>query len=87
MNIKFGFINLTSRIHNIDCKPQSGLKECFIGCSSGTLYWQKWNNMHFVLSASFLLTIYFDYLTGACKNLQCCGGTVQPSELLSFTQS
>jgi len=53
----------------------------------GLLFWQKWNNIQFVTSASFLLTVYSDYLTAARKNLQCSGGTVQPSELLSFSQS
>lgn len=53
----------------------------------GLLFWQKWNNVQFVTSAAFLLTLYSDYLTAARKNLQCSGGTVQPSEILSFAQS
>lgn len=53
----------------------------------GLLFWQKWNNVQFVTSASFLLTLYSDYLTAARKSLQCPGGTVQPSEILSFAQS
>ena len=43
----------------------------------GLLFWQQWNNIQFVTSASFLLTVYSDYLTAARKNIQCPGGTVQ----------
>lgn len=53
----------------------------------GLLFWQKWNNIQFVTSASFLLTVYSDYLTATHKNIQCPDGAVQPSELLSSAQS
>ncbi|KAF8413317.1 hypothetical protein HHK36_001295 [Tetracentron sinense] len=53
----------------------------------GLLFRQRWNNMQFVTSASFLLTIYSDYLTSAGKNLKCAAGNVSPSELLSFAKS
>lgn len=53
----------------------------------GLLFWQKWNNIQFVTSASFLLSVYSDYLTATHKNIQCPGGAVQPSELLSLAQS
>ena len=90
MNTRFGFINLPSIIHTsfyLDSKPQSGLNECIIGCSGGLLYWQKWNNMHFVTSASFLLIVYSDYLTSAGKQLQCPSGEVDPSQLLALAKS
>eukprot|EP01018_Ginkgo_biloba_P000460 Gb_21027 [translate_table: standard] len=53
----------------------------------GLLYWQKWNNIQFVTSAAFLLTLYSDYLSSAGKTLQCPGGNVQPTELLSLAKS
>lgn len=53
----------------------------------GLLYWQKWNNMHFVTSASFLLTVYSDYLSSAGKQLQCPSGEVYPSQLLALAKS
>ncbi|KAI3740948.1 hypothetical protein L2E82_31423 [Cichorium intybus] len=41
----------------------------------------------FDTSASFLLTVYSDYLTSARKDLHCASGSVAPSELLAFTKS
>ncbi|GLJ38308.1 hypothetical protein SUGI_0780040 [Cryptomeria japonica] len=53
----------------------------------GLLYVQKWNNIQFVTSASFLLSVYSDYLTSAGKSVQCPMGSVQPSELLALAKS
>lgn len=53
----------------------------------GLIFRQRWNNMQFVTSASFLLSVYSDYLTSAGKTLNCPSGRVSPSELLSFAKS
>lgn len=53
----------------------------------GLLYHQRWNNMQFVTSASFLLTVYSDYLISAGQNLKCASGRTTPSELLGFAKS
>lgn len=53
----------------------------------GLIFRQSWNNMQFVTSASFLMTVYSDYLSSSGKSLQCSSGSVQPSELLSFAKS
>lgn len=53
----------------------------------GLIFRQRWNNMQFVTSSSFLATVYSDYLSSAGKSLRCASGNVQPSELLSFAQS
>uniref|UniRef100_A0A2P2Q363 Endoglucanase n=1 Tax=Rhizophora mucronata TaxID=61149 RepID=A0A2P2Q363_RHIMU len=53
----------------------------------GLMFRQRWNNMQFVTSASFLATVYSDYLASANRNLQCSAGNVVPSELLSFAKS
>ncbi|GAB2296265.1 Endoglucanase [Dionaea muscipula] len=53
----------------------------------GLLFRQRWNNMQFVTSASFLLTAYSDYLSSAGKSMQCSAGYVSPNELLSFSKS
>ncbi|XP_077251276.1 glycosyl hydrolase 9C2 [Tasmannia lanceolata] len=53
----------------------------------GLLFIQRWNNLQFVTSTSFLLTVYSDYLTSAGKSLSCATGTVPASELLAFAQS
>lgn len=53
----------------------------------GLIYRQRWNNMQFVTSASFLLTIYSDYLSSARKSMQCAGSYVAPSELFTVAKS
>ncbi|KAL8201017.1 hypothetical protein R6Q57_012356 [Mikania cordata] len=53
----------------------------------GLIFRRRWNNLQFVTSASFLLTVYSDYLTSARRNLRCSSGTVTPPELLAFTKS
>ncbi|OMP02983.1 Glycoside hydrolase, family 9 [Corchorus olitorius] len=53
----------------------------------GLIFRQRWNNMQFVTSASFLATIYSDYLTSSRGTLKCAAGNVAPSELLSFAKS
>lgn len=53
----------------------------------GLIFRQRWNNMQFVTSASFLMTVYSDYLTSAGKSLRCASGNVSPTELLSFAKS
>ena len=53
----------------------------------GLIFRQRWNNLQFVTGASFLLSVYSDYLTSARKNLNCASGSVSPSELLSFAKS
>lgn len=53
----------------------------------GLLFRQRWNNMQFVTSASFLATVYSDYLTSSRRTLKCASGNVAPSELLSFAKS
>lgn len=53
----------------------------------GLIFRQRWNNLQFVTSASFLLTVYSDYLSSAHKYLKCSNGYVSPTELLSFAKS
>ncbi|GAB4834554.1 Endoglucanase [Ancistrocladus abbreviatus] len=53
----------------------------------GLIFRQSWNNMQFVTSASFLLTVYSDYLSSAGKWMQCSTGNVSPSELFSLAKS
>lgn len=53
----------------------------------GLIFKQRWNNLQFVTSASFLATVYSDYLTSARKNLQCASGSFSPSQLLAFAKS
>uniref|UniRef100_A0A0V0IPN6 Endoglucanase n=1 Tax=Solanum chacoense TaxID=4108 RepID=A0A0V0IPN6_SOLCH len=53
----------------------------------GLIFRQRWNNMQFVTSASFLATVYSDYLASAGKSLKCASGPVSSPELLDFAKS
>ncbi|EPS71030.1 hypothetical protein M569_03731 [Genlisea aurea] len=53
----------------------------------GLIFRQRWNNMQFVTSAAFLMTVYSDYLSSAGKYLRCSSGNVSPAELLAVAKS
>ncbi|PUZ63537.1 hypothetical protein GQ55_3G075500 [Panicum hallii var. hallii] len=56
----------------------------------GMMYHQRWNNLQFVTSASFLLTVYADYATrlpGSSGGVRCPGGAARPYEILAFVRS
>ncbi|KAJ9173718.1 hypothetical protein P3X46_016828 [Hevea brasiliensis] len=53
----------------------------------GLIFRQGWNNMQFVTSASFLATVYSDYLASAGRSIKCASAIVTSSELLSFAKS
>lgn len=54
----------------------------------GVMYHQRWNNLQFVTSASFLLTAYADYATVAGGGaVRCPGGAARPYEILAFVRS
>lgn len=53
----------------------------------GLIYRQRWNNLQFVTSASFLLTVYSDYLQSAGRSIQCSSGTASPTDLFNFAKS
>jgi hypothetical protein len=59
----------------------------------GMIHHQRWNNVQFVTSASFLLAAYADHLAAARQAVARCpspsggGGAPQPSELIAFAKS
>ncbi|KAJ8433968.1 hypothetical protein Cgig2_033766 [Carnegiea gigantea] len=53
----------------------------------GLLYVRQWNNMQYVSSAAFLLTIYSDFLRSKNDLLSCPEGLVRPDEILRFAKS
>lgn len=53
----------------------------------GLIFKQRWNNLQFVTSASFLATVYSDYLASDGNDLSCPGGDVSSAQLLSFAKS
>lgn len=54
---------------------------------AGLLYIRQWNNMQYVSTASFLLTVYSNLLQTTNQNLTCHAGTVGHEEILSFAKS
>ncbi|CAN6236649.1 unnamed protein product [Urochloa humidicola] len=54
----------------------------------GLLYTDDWNNMQYVSSATFLLTVYSDYLAASHGALlKCPDGEVKPEEIVRFARS
>ncbi|KAL8462462.1 hypothetical protein ACS0TY_033476 [Phlomoides rotata] len=53
----------------------------------GLLYTRQWNNMQYVSTAVFLLTLYSDHLHSTNQMLKCPTDSVGPHEILSFVQS
>ncbi|XVF31799.1 hypothetical protein REPUB_Repub17cG0023600 [Reevesia pubescens] len=53
----------------------------------GLLYIRQWNNMQYVSTAAFLLTMYSDFLRDSNKHLDCPAGTVDHEEVLNFAKS
>ncbi|KAK4279143.1 hypothetical protein QN277_016894 [Acacia crassicarpa] len=55
---------------------------------AGLLYVRQWNNMQYVSTATFLLTIYSDFLNNTKQKLTCNNGvTISPEEILGFAKS
>jgi hypothetical protein len=57
----------------------------------GMLYVRQWNNLQYVSSAAFLLTVYSNYLSSAAAGhqqfLRCPAGPAEPHELLALARS
>ncbi|EFJ20261.1 hypothetical protein SELMODRAFT_109529 [Selaginella moellendorffii] len=53
----------------------------------GLMYVRSWNNMQYVVTASFLLTVYSDYLASSRQQLQCPRLSSDSSELLALAKS
>jgi len=53
----------------------------------GLLHIRQWNNMQYVSTAAFLLTLYSDILRNSTQKLKCHGGSVDYQEILHFAKS
>ncbi|XP_078431616.1 endoglucanase 19-like [Wolffia australiana] len=54
----------------------------------GLLFRQRWNNLQFVSTAAFSLSVYADYLSSAGqRQIRCSGGDVSPAELAVLAKS
>lgn len=52
----------------------------------GLLYIRQWNNMQYVSTAAFLLTVYSDHLRRTNNKLSCPSGEVGPQQMLDFAK-
>lgn len=58
------------------------------GFLAGGMFWiQNWNNMQYVTTASFILTVASDYYTSAGTALKYCASPATNSEMLSAAQT
>nr|CAB3486157.1 unnamed protein product [Digitaria exilis] len=55
--------------------------------AGGLIYVDDWNNMQYVSSSVFLLTVYADYLAAASGVLKCPDGEVRPADMIKFVKS
>ncbi|CAH9063477.1 unnamed protein product [Cuscuta epithymum] len=53
----------------------------------GLLYIRRWNNLQYVSTAVFLMTVYSDHLKSTGRVLNCHRGSVNPDEVLAFAKS
>ncbi|KAJ4978211.1 hypothetical protein NE237_008991 [Protea cynaroides] len=53
----------------------------------GSLWWQPWNNLQYTTSALLALSVYSNYLSASQATIQCQGGIVTPTDLITFVQS
>ncbi|XP_022891886.1 endoglucanase 14-like [Olea europaea var. sylvestris] len=55
--------------------------------NNGLLWWQDWNNLQYVTSASFIMTTYSHVLTATKNTLQCPAGKIPPEYLIHVVRS
>ncbi|KAH6762787.1 glycosyl hydrolase 9B9 [Perilla frutescens var. hirtella] len=55
--------------------------------NGGLLWFQEWNNLQYVTSASFIAAAYSDTLAATNNTIQCPSGQVGPHDLIAFAQS
>ncbi|PIN06028.1 Cellulase [Handroanthus impetiginosus] len=55
--------------------------------SGGLLWFNEWNNLQYVTSASFIITAYADFLAHKKSTIQCAAGAVGPQDLITFAKS
>ncbi|XP_073298711.1 endoglucanase 14-like [Primulina huaijiensis] len=53
----------------------------------GLLWFQEWNNLQYVTSATFITTVYAELLAKTKGYIQCAGGNVWSSDLVALSRS
>lgn len=59
----------------------------FYKTNGGLLWFNDWDNLQYTVSASFVLTVYADYLSASKRLLKCPSSSVTPSDLIAFAKS
>lgn len=54
---------------------------------AGLLYVRQWNNMQYVSTSAFLLTVYSDFLQKSNQKISCSEGIVDHIDLFNFAKS
>ncbi|KAJ7960342.1 Endoglucanase [Quillaja saponaria] len=54
---------------------------------AGLLYIREWNNMQYVSTTTFLLTVYSDFLRNSNQKLSCNGEILDHEDILGFAKS
>ncbi|CAN4095770.1 unnamed protein product [Withania somnifera] len=75
--------NAEEFICNCIQKGNSNIKKT----NGGLLWWQPWNNLQYVTTATFVITSYADTLSATKDSLRCTSGNVEPLELITFVKS
>ncbi|KMT18186.1 hypothetical protein BVRB_2g023590 [Beta vulgaris subsp. vulgaris] len=55
--------------------------------SGGLLWFNDWDNLQYTSTATFVITIYADYLFASEKSLNCPSSLVNPPDLIAFAKS
>lgn len=53
----------------------------------GLLWFMPWDNLQYVATATFSLSVYSQYLSSHHASLTCDAGTVTPADLTAFVKS
>ncbi|CAH9075933.1 unnamed protein product [Cuscuta europaea] len=53
----------------------------------GLLYIRRWNNLQYVSTAVFLMTVYYDHLRSTGRVLNCHRRSVRPDDVFAFAKS
>ncbi|KAK3195288.1 hypothetical protein Dsin_026598 [Dipteronia sinensis] len=72
------------QLHGLNVLRMIKRNNNFKKTAGGLLWFLPWNNLQYSATASLVSAVYSKYLTDAKASLQCPGGAVQPSYLISL---
>ena len=81
------FLFLFIFLLHLDRNLQFSLHVNAVNSLGGLLYTRSWNNMQYVSSASFLMTVYSDYISRSNQWVQCPAGVARAGDLFNMAKS